>query len=581
MFNLIVYLIVNKHKVITRDELFQKIWHGRNVLDATLSNHIRSARNILGDDGQEQKTIKTVHGRGYQFIVEIDNTSHDLDDSTPNVYKKYATFLAWLGVIAVIVFVLVKSLGINETKAPIGTIDNKSIAVLAFLDMSPEQDNAYFSEGMSEEILNKLAQIPELRVISRTSSFYFKDKDSTAEEIGKQLNVSYLLEGSVRKDNDKVRITVQLIDSKTSNHLWSQTYDKTMDDIFQTQDEIAYAVSEKLQVSILPKPQKKALVNLEAYTEYLKAKYLSQSNTRENNKESELIIRKSIALDPDYAPAWQFLANNVFTLNYDYGVKTVKSRTEIATYAINKAIELDPNYAPSYAILARVQSQKKQFEFSDQNMQKALSLDNNNSYILDMAAKNAMFSGNIEQARSYRDEIKGINPKYFRNYYSIGILDFISLDFESAIENFKLFIKHKPKDAVSYHMASSVLIMQGQYKLAFEYANKEQDGFWKEYIMCMALFAAGEIREANILLEKFLVKRYYSRANIARIYASRGEVENSFKFLHDAIESNDSSLLAWLHYPEFRKMHNDSRWHEIVKKMELPRSHWLMQKLPQ
>ncbi|MCK4711077.1 MAG: winged helix-turn-helix domain-containing protein, partial [Gammaproteobacteria bacterium] len=181
VFDLIVYLMTNRDRLVTRQEIFDKLWSGRIVSDTSLSNHIKSARKALGDDGQKQQVIKTVHGRGYQFIAHIEEVIEDKSSEKSDATKK------------------------PETEQSSDT-DN-SIAVLAFSDLSPEHDQEYFSDGLSEELINLLAKIPELRVISRTSSFSFKGTKTTTEEIGNQLNVTHILEGSVRKAGNRLRIT--------------------------------------------------------------------------------------------------------------------------------------------------------------------------------------------------------------------------------------------------------------------------------------------------------------------------------------------------------------------------------------
>ena len=206
------------------------------------------------------------------------------DQLISNGFKFFWASVIFLTILAVIVFVFFKKSKSIDSQELSQISKNKSIAVLAFLDMSPEQDQAYFSDGMSEEILNRLAQIPELKVISRTSSFFYKGKSLTTKEISEELEVSHILEGSVRKYEDKVRITVQLIESDTSAHLWSETYDEDMNDVFRIQDSISQAVSKKLKLSLLEKSKESKKADLEAYNTYLQAKHLIQKSSLENYK---------------------------------------------------------------------------------------------------------------------------------------------------------------------------------------------------------------------------------------------------------------------------------------------------------
>ena len=580
VFDLIVYLLKNKSRLVSRDDLFKNVWGGRDVIDATLSNHIKTARSVLGDDGQSQKVIKTIHGRGYQFVAEVKALSGVNDKPASIPYKKYFSYLTVLVILSLLTFILIKNLNGIELKASDNAIEQKSIAVLAFLDLSPEQDQEYFSDGVSEEILNKLTHLPDLKVISRTSSFFYKGKAQTAKEIGDQLNVSHILEGSIRKYQDKVRITVQLIESRTSVHLWSETYDRTLDNILQIQYDIAHAVSEKLKLSIFPKPET-FKVNSEAYTAYLRAKYLTQSGILEDLIESELTVKKAIALDPNYAPSWHLLGVIIFRATHNYAIKSISDGDKASRFAVNKAIKLDPDYALSYATLARIENQQRHFVVSEKDIQKALDLDSKNTYILNVAAHLATYSGKPVEALEIHEQVALIDPKYFANYLGIGFTHFILGNYERAYSAYKKFETYNPNTEIEQYHLCIVSLAMGKNKQALRHAKKEKNAFWKLYAMNLALFAVGETAEADVLFKKFIDEGIDTeQGHIARIYAFRGNIDKSFESLFKAFENNDTSLIELLTFPDFRKMHNDARWHKLIKKMKFPDSHWLVKKLP-
>src|SRR4030095_9769425 len=192
----------------------------------------------------------------------------------------------------------------------LAAISEKSIAVLPFVDMSAGKDQEYFSDGISEELLNLLAKIPQLQVTARTSSFAFKGKETGIPEIARTLHVAHVLEGSVRKAGNSVRITAQLIKAGTNTHLWSQTYDRKLDDIFAIQDEIAADVVKQLKVTLLGSAPKARTTDPEAYSLYLQAVQLGRQFTAEAFQQSDALFRKVLAIDPRYAPAWAGLARN-------------------------------------------------------------------------------------------------------------------------------------------------------------------------------------------------------------------------------------------------------------------------------
>ena len=217
--------------------------------------------------------------------------------------------------------------------------------------MSADKEQEYFADGISEELLNLLAQVPELRVIARTSSFSFKGKEVDIAEIARKLNVANVLEGSVRKSGDTLRITAQLVRASDSSHLWSQTYDRQMTDVFKVQDEIAAAVVEELKIKLLGATPKAKTTDPRAYALFLKAREISRQYTAGALEQSIALYKESLAIDPLYAPAWDGLAI-VYETQVDTDLRLADEGIRLALEATTQALALDPNYAPSHASLA-------------------------------------------------------------------------------------------------------------------------------------------------------------------------------------------------------------------------------------
>ncbi|MCK5364616.1 MAG: hypothetical protein KAR22_16685, partial [Gammaproteobacteria bacterium] len=238
----------------------------------------------------------------------------------------------------------------GRTDALTKSYGENSIAVLAFKDMSPDKDQEYLSDGIAEELLNVLAKIPDLRVISRSSAFSYKGKDIKLTQVADELNVAHILEGSVRKAGNRVRITAQLVESRSDTHLWSETYDRTLDDIFAIQDEIAATVVEQLKVTLLGDAPQVRATNPEAYSLMLQARHFSRNVTAEGLEHANVLYEQALAIDPDYAPAWVGLAvnyNNLATNSYmpfDEGFRRARE-------AANRALAVDPDNPAAYAHL--------------------------------------------------------------------------------------------------------------------------------------------------------------------------------------------------------------------------------------
>ena len=238
----------------------------------------------------------------------------------------------------------------GRTESLVKSYGDKSIAVLPFVNMSSDKDQEYFSDGISEELLNLLAKIPKLRVISRSSAFSYKGKDVKLAQVAQELNVAHILEGSVRKAGNKVRITAQLIEARSDTHLWSNTWDRELDDIFAVQDEIAAAVVEQLKITLLGEAPKAKEVNPEAYALFLQGRQLRRQGTPEGFEQAIALFQQALAIDPNYAAAWEQLAA-VYVNQAGLRHAPLEEGVRLAREAAAKALAIDPDFAPAHARL--------------------------------------------------------------------------------------------------------------------------------------------------------------------------------------------------------------------------------------
>lgn len=260
VFNLIVYLITHHNKVITRDELFEKVWSGRVVSDATLSNHINSARTLLGDDGNKQAVIKTIRGRGYQFVAalktsntssahnSVDHPLHPIKQSKQTfIYNKYALLAALLLLVISASYVMQNPLWQNTSHSNDQT--TKTIAVLPFRNISELKADDHFIEGFCGDLTAKMSKLADLKIISHLSVGSYLNADKSIEEMTSELNVSNLLIGTMQRAGDKIKINIQLIDVQTNKHLWAETYtrDLNLESMFLVQADVTANIAQKLQ----------------------------------------------------------------------------------------------------------------------------------------------------------------------------------------------------------------------------------------------------------------------------------------------------------------------------------------------
>ncbi len=545
VFDLLVYLVANSNRVVSRQELFGTIWKGRVVSDTSLNNHIKSARKAVGDNGKLQQVIRTIHGRGYQFVADVE----ELPDEIPDTARTLDA-------------------------------DKKTIAILAFTDLSPKHDQEYFSDGLSEALINLLDKIPELKVISRTSSFSYKGKNKSIKEIASDLGASHILEGSVRKSGNDLRISAQLVQASDSVHLWSETYSHTLDDIFRTQDDIAESVTRQLQLTLFGGMVKTTPINPDAYALYLQANHLHQKFTTEASSKAEALVTQSIAIDSTYAPSWLLLSRILFRETSYLYQKPFADGLRLAEAAILNAIELDGNCAKAYAQLSLVNIMNWDFHSSIANIHKAMALDPDDSEIMGIAAHNAMDLGRLDRAEKLLEKAIDMDPFTAINYYNLGIVYLWLSRFDEALNAVRRYDHLRTEAALHHTTISFIFLRQGKYKEALLEAEKEPHEFWKLYTLHCVLYASGQTNKADALLIEFI--DHYSRhhpTSLAYLYACRGDVDKAFEWLETAYEQRDPNLVMKLNYTYFEILHHDPRWKSFIIKMGFPDGHWLLERL--
>src|SRR6476619_2763968 len=339
----------------------------QRVMDCGDTGHILASKHVAEDLEQHDRWRPMLHDLGscevkHGVRIDISNLYSDEIGNSQlpkklEAVRKHRAHVRWaevaIGLLVLGAIVAAFMIASRRPTTSLTAIPEKSIAVLPFVNMSSDKEQEYFSDGISEELVNLLAKIPQLQVTARTSSFSFKGKEIAIPEIARTLHVANVLEGSVRKAGNSVRITAQLIKAGTDTHLWSQTYDRKLDDIFAIQDEIAADVVKQLKVTLLGAAPKARTTDPEAYALYLQAVQLGRQFTPEAFQQSDALFRKVLAIDPRYAPAWTGLANN-FGNEVSKGLLSYKEGYAQAREAAMKALAIDPDYAPAHSRLGSI-----------------------------------------------------------------------------------------------------------------------------------------------------------------------------------------------------------------------------------
>jgi TolB-like protein len=336
-----------------------------------------------------------------------------------------------------------------------------SIAVLPFVNMSSDKEQEYFADGISEELLNLLAKIPELRVIARTSSFSFKGKDIAIDEIARALNVANVLEGSVRRSGETLRITAQLVRASDSSHLWSQTYDRDLTDIFAVQDEIAASVVQQLKIRLLGAAPKVRATDARAYALHLQAEALFRQFTKSALEESIALNEQALAIDPEYTAAWVGLAN-LYIAQIGEGFRPANEGVRLAHEFTAKALSIDPAYAPAHATLGGIaQLYDRDLALAAKQIERASALEPTNLDILDVAGSQARRLGRLQQAIEIQEYLVDRDPVNEFAYNELGKTYRYAGRLDEAITAFRTALRLNPL-LVDIHMPiAEVLLQQG------------------------------------------------------------------------------------------------------------------------
>jgi adenylate cyclase len=450
------------------------------------------------------------------------------------------------------------------------TPPTRSIAVLPFVDMSPEGDQAYLSDGIAEELLNLLAQISELQVAARTSSFSFKGKDVQIADVARELRVAHILEGSVRKAGNRVRITAQLIKADDGYHLWSETFDRTLDDVFAIQDEISAAVVSALKIKLLGAVPKSVEVNPEAYALYLQGLYFRERRTQKDWENSTLAYQQALDIDPDYAAAWAGLSM-VLGSQAGQGYIDLREGYLQARSAAQKALTLDPNLAEAHAAMGLIQlNYDWDWDSTEVSFQRALDLAPGDARILAQMGILQRYLGELANSVEMNERAVALDPLSLNGYHQLGLALTWGGELDEAMAVYDHLLTLQPKYAAANMSRSRILLMQGKPGEALAAAEAETEPFWRRFGVLICLYALQRNEEADPQLATFIEQNQDDSAyQIAAVYGARSDADKVFEWLEIAYEQRDGGIPEMLHDPMLASFRNDPRWAELLKKIGL------------
>jgi TolB-like protein/Flp pilus assembly protein TadD len=462
----------------------------------------------------------------------------------------------------------------QRTTAAASVINNKSIAVLPFVDMSEKHDQEYFADGMAEEIIDLLAKVPDLRVPARTSSFYFKGKSTKVPDIARELSVAHVLEGSIRRSGNQIRVTAQLVRADTGYHLWSQTYDRDLQDVFKVQDDIANAVVQALQITLMGGPltrQKGGTQNLEAYQLYLRAVSAELQNTKASMESGREYLEQAIKLDPTFGLAWAWMALDSMELA-DGGYVLPTEGYPRAKQQAQHALELSPDLVMAHYVLQHVyQYYDWDWAASEAEGRRALSVDPTNSNALMGAGLLSSTLGHGDDAERQILAALASDPLNTFARESLGFVQYYAGRFASADASYRKLLDLAPDFEWIHWYLGKTLLAEGKPDEALAMVRLEPGEENRLQLLPIMLQATGHKAEADEALKALATKFSGTSAYfVAMTYAYRNDRDLALQWLDRAYKQKDASLAEIVGEPLFKNLASDPRYKAFLRKMNLP-----------
>jgi TolB-like protein/DNA-binding winged helix-turn-helix (wHTH) protein/Flp pilus assembly protein TadD len=602
-FDVLAYLVEHAGRVVTQDEILEAVWSETYVNPEVLRKYILEIRKVLGDRPGNPEFVETLPKRGYRFVAPVTDestvelpdvpTSHPTEEHRTEENDELAmapseresslrknrlwkfAIISVLIVVAAVAAVGHFRVAQNRPNAP--TLRDTSIAVLPFADMSPAKDQEYFSDGLSEQLINDLAKVSGLKVVGRSSSFQFRGKNENLRDVERKLGVANVLEGSVRREGNHVRITAELIKADDGFQLWSQTYDRQIDDIFAVQDEIAMATTEALEPRLLggngqPVASNLRSTNPEAYQAYLQANYfIDRGASKEDLAKALAYADQAIKLDERYAPGWVMRAT-VQSVMATVSLTDVTDGFRRARNDAERAIALDPTLASGYLALANTQiSYDWDWDAANTCVSKAASLEPGNPEVFDMRSHLSLLMGNLDEAVKLGEQAVALNPLDTITRLQLGYRLYVASRYDEAQVELQKALNLNPQAPFVHFVLGKVLIAEAKPLQALAEIEKEPSEWGKLTGQVLAYHALGRAQDSNAALAELIAKHDTDSAyQVAEVYAFRGESAKSLEWLQRAYNQRDAGMPEIKTDPLLKNLRHDSRYTELLQKIHLP-----------
>ena len=598
-FETLLILLRNSERVVSKDDLMNALWPDSFVEESNLSQNIFMLRKALGDSAQDARYIATVSGRGYRFTQKVKEVVAEgeaapvAETQSPSVVvtedDRPSLMSGRTGGIRVRALALVLGLAVLLTAGYLGwrafhrpsvaSPGRKMLAVLPFQNLTGDPEQEYFADGLTEELITKLGRLhpQQLGVIARTSVMGYKHSDKRLDQIGRELGVQYVLEGSVRRAGDRIRITAQLISVADQTHLWADDYDRQMKDVLSVQDDVAIAVADQTQLKLDPALQtdlaRGRSVNPQAYEAYLRGRFFWNKRTEAGLNQAIVYFQRATSDDPNYAPAYAGMAQAYVLLPY-YSGATANDAVSRAKSSAQQALRLDDNLAEAHAVLGMVEAGHFNWHESGHEYQRALQLNPNYATAHQWYAFLLWIAGSHDEALSEMDRARQLDPLSLIINTDESRLLCVAHQTDQAIALLQNAINLDPNFAEAHRALAIAYVQKAQNSEAISEASRgvELDPSDYERASLGYVYAkAGKPDEARKILAELRAAtngRKVSPVYLSFIYVGLGENNEALAQLEDAYRERSALFVTLPHEVIFDPLRSDARLQNLWQRAE-------------
>jgi TolB-like protein/tetratricopeptide (TPR) repeat protein len=539
--DLLVVLVEAAGRVLTREQLLQRLWPDTVVEEGSLTSHISLLRKALGEGPNGQDFIETLPKRGYRFVASV---------------KRAAS------------------------QAPDSGVDRAMLVVLPFENLTAGEKYDYFSEGLTEEMITELARLsPErLGVIARTSAMQFKSTTKNIAQIGSELGVSHVLEGSVRRVAERVRITAQLIRVSDESHLWAQSYERGLHDVLEVQAEVARAVAREIQIKLTPHeqrrldPDKTRSINPQAYELYLRGRHFWYRRTEEGIRRSIECFEQALRYEPDFAAAYDGISD-AHTMLACRGMTPALESFHRAKTAARQAVRLQPELGEGYASLAHVRLHDWDWVGLESDFRQAVELDPGYAIAHYWYAEYLMAMGRTRDAVKRVEHSWELDPLNSVINASVGMIRYLAHDYDGALVALRRGLEIDPTHYVSYLRMGLVCLQKNLPNEAIDAMRQAVMHSGGSTEALAGLAQAHAVTGDKLAMERIVKElgesgdRYVSPYNVARVYAAIDDKQRALEWLERAYREHNPDLIELTREPSFGGLHSDAKFRELVKRI--------------